>query len=97
MGYIGGKTQTEFAGMDDLYLDGKPCRYSEYFQMCSKEFVALGITDEDELLELKGTKKKRGKKIDDPDFLVSFLIIISVFWLSIFAANVKASRRERHS
>ncbi|XP_006455768.1 hypothetical protein AGABI2DRAFT_76781 [Agaricus bisporus var. bisporus H97] len=51
VGYIGGKTQTEFAGMDDLYLD------------------ALGITDEDELLELKGTKKKRGKKIDDPDFL----------------------------
>ncbi|KAF9451333.1 hypothetical protein P691DRAFT_663480 [Macrolepiota fuliginosa MF-IS2] len=51
VGYIGGKTQTEFAAMDDLYLD------------------ALGITDEDELMELKGTKKRKGKKIDDPDFM----------------------------
>ena len=33
--------------------------------------LALGITDEDDLLELKGTKKKKGKKIDDPDFMVS--------------------------
>jgi len=53
VGYIGGKTQTDIATMDDLYLD------------------ALGITDEDDLMELKGTKKKKGKKIDDPDFMVS--------------------------
>ena len=33
--------------------------------------LALGITDENDLLELKGTKKKKGKKIDDPDFMVS--------------------------
>ncbi len=52
LGFIGGKTQTDFATMDDLYLD------------------ALGITDEADLRELKGTKKKKGKKIDDPDFLV---------------------------
>ncbi|PPQ98680.1 hypothetical protein CVT24_003307 [Panaeolus cyanescens] len=51
VGYIGGKTQTEFAAMDDLYLD------------------ALGITDEEDVMELKGTKKKKGKKIDDPDFM----------------------------
>lgn len=31
---------------------------------------ALGITDEDDVMELKGTKKKKGKKIDDPDFMV---------------------------
>jgi len=31
---------------------------------------ALGITDEADLMELKGTKKKKGKKIDDPDFMV---------------------------
>ena len=31
---------------------------------------ALGITDEADLMELKGSKKKKGKKIDDPDFLV---------------------------
>ena len=52
IGFIGGKTQTDFAAMDDLYLD------------------ALGITDEDDLMELKGTKKKKGKRIDDPDFMV---------------------------
>ncbi|GLB44230.1 putative class V-like SAM-binding methyltransferase superfamily, Histone-lysine methyltransferase family. SET2 subfamily protein [Lyophyllum shimeji] len=51
VGYIGGKTQTDVATMDDLYLD------------------ALGITDEAELMDLKGSKKKKGKKIDDPDFM----------------------------
>lgn len=51
VGHIGGKTQTDIAAMDDLYLD------------------ALGITDEADLLELKGSKKKKGKKIDDPDFM----------------------------
>ncbi|KAF8889066.1 hypothetical protein BD779DRAFT_1439557, partial [Infundibulicybe gibba] len=51
VGFIGGKTQTDIATMDDLYLD------------------ALGITDENDLIELKGTKKKKGKKIDDPDFM----------------------------
>lgn len=30
---------------------------------------ALGITDEQDLVALKGTKKKKGKKIDDPDFM----------------------------
>ncbi|KAK0189602.1 SET domain-containing protein [Armillaria mellea] len=30
---------------------------------------ALGITDESELMEYKGTKKRKGKKLDDPDFL----------------------------
>ncbi|KAF8630263.1 hypothetical protein AX17_005449 [Amanita inopinata Kibby_2008] len=51
LGFIGGKTQTDIAAIDDLYLD------------------ALGITDEADILELKGTKKKKGKKIDDPDFM----------------------------
>ncbi|KAG6909160.1 hypothetical protein DXG01_001787 [Tephrocybe rancida] len=51
VGFIGGKTQTDVATMDDLYLD------------------ALGITDEADLMELKGNKKKKGKKIDDPDFM----------------------------
>ncbi|KAJ7160997.1 hypothetical protein C8R46DRAFT_357675 [Mycena filopes] len=30
---------------------------------------ALGITDKDEVANLKGTKKKKGKKLDDNDFL----------------------------
>ncbi|KAH9920885.1 SET domain-containing protein [Epithele typhae] len=46
VGFIGGKTQTDLAAMDDLYLD------------------ALGITEEVEALGLKGTKKKKGKKLD---------------------------------
>ncbi|KAJ2934753.1 hypothetical protein H1R20_g2333, partial [Candolleomyces eurysporus] len=53
VGYIGGKTQTDIATMDDLYLD------------------ALGITDEEDVAALKGTKKKKGKKIDDPDFMIT--------------------------
>ncbi|KAI0688016.1 hypothetical protein BC835DRAFT_1285649 [Cytidiella melzeri] len=50
VGFIGGKTQTDLAAMDDLYLD------------------ALGITDEVEALGLKGSKKKKGKKLDE-DFI----------------------------
>ncbi|KAK2465154.1 hypothetical protein APHAL10511_002846 [Amanita phalloides] len=37
---------------------------------------ALGITDEADVLELKGTKKKRGKKIDDPDFVPTLKPIV---------------------
>ena len=71
VGYIGGKTQTDIATMDDLYLD------------------ALGITDENDLMELKGTKKKKkGKKIDDPDFMVSF----SFFPIPYFEAHMPPSR-----
>ncbi|KAJ7270698.1 hypothetical protein B0H12DRAFT_1307104 [Mycena haematopus] len=51
VGFIGGKTQTDIATVDDLYLD------------------ALGITDENERMALKGTKKKKGRKLDDADFL----------------------------
>ncbi|EAU87663.2 histone-lysine N-methyltransferase [Coprinopsis cinerea okayama7 len=58
IGFIGGKTQTDVATMDDLYLD------------------ALGITDEDDVAALKGTKKKKGKKIDDPDFMPSVKPIV---------------------
>ncbi|KAH9852920.1 hypothetical protein C2E23DRAFT_824133 [Lenzites betulinus] len=50
VGFIGGKTQTDLAGMDDLYLD------------------ALGISEEVEKFGLKGSKKKKGKKLDE-DFI----------------------------
>lgn len=33
--------------------------------------TALHITDEADIPELKGTKKRKGKKIDDPDFVSS--------------------------
>jgi histone-lysine N-methyltransferase SETD2 len=68
IGFIGGKTQTDFAAMDDLYLD------------------ALGITDEADLLELKGTKKKKGKKLDDPDFMVRFLNFPT--FVTVFSRNL---------
>lgn len=44
---------------------------------------ALGITDEDDLTELKGTKKKKGKKIDDPDFMVRIFSISAIKSLSL--------------
>lgn len=50
VGFIGGKTQTDIGGMDELYID------------------ALGITEEVEALGLRGTKKKKGKKLDE-DFV----------------------------
>ncbi|THH13484.1 hypothetical protein EW146_g6736 [Bondarzewia mesenterica] len=50
VGFIGGKTQTDLAAMDDLYLD------------------ALGISDEVDRLGLKGSKKKKSKKLDE-DFV----------------------------
>ena len=39
-------------------------------QLITHRLQALGITDEADLLELKGSRKKKGKKIDDPDFMV---------------------------
>lgn len=50
VGTIGGKTQTDIGGMDDLFID------------------ALGIADQVEALELRGNKKKKGKKLDE-DFV----------------------------
>lgn len=50
IGFIGGKTQTDLAAMDDLYLD------------------ALGITEEVNRLGLKGSKKRKSKKLDE-DFV----------------------------
>lgn len=55
--------------MDDLYLDGEFSFFGTA-RMLPIVLAALGITDENELMELKGTKKRRGKKIDDPDFMV---------------------------
>jgi [histone H3]-lysine36 N-trimethyltransferase len=74
VGYIGGKTQTDIAAMDDLYLDGNIYRI---FVVCVlMSCLALGITDEADLMELKGSKKKKGKKIDDPDFMVCRVVML---------------------
>ncbi|KAG6868781.1 hypothetical protein C0993_010708 [Termitomyces sp. T159_Od127] len=69
VGFIGGKTQTDAATMDDLVFDGKLSKDLNPLMPNIDGFLALGITDEADLLEVKGNKKKRGKKIDDPDFM----------------------------
>ncbi|KAJ7701547.1 hypothetical protein B0H17DRAFT_1244351 [Mycena rosella] len=76
VGYIGGKTQTDIATVDDLYLD------------------ALGITDADELRALKGTKKTKGKKLDDPDFLPEMRPIIASDVPTITLAVRQTQNRE---
>jgi hypothetical protein len=55
--------------MDDLYLDGAPFPF--YFPICLlRAFVtALGIADEVDRLGLKGSKKKKSKKLDE-DWMV---------------------------
>ncbi|CED85387.1 histone-lysine n-methyltransferase [Phaffia rhodozyma] len=50
VGTLGGKTQTDVGGMDDLYLD------------------ALGIMDEVEQYGMKGSRKKKSRKLDE-DFM----------------------------
>ncbi|RDB23612.1 Histone-lysine N-methyltransferase, H3 lysine-36 specific [Hypsizygus marmoreus] len=49
------------------YIGGKT--QTDIVTMDDLYLDALGITDEADLLELKGSKKKKGKKIDDPDFM----------------------------
>jgi len=91
VGYIGGKTQTEFAAIDDLYLDGESRVHAigtTPVIECDL-FLALGITDENELMELKGTRKKKGKKIDDPDFMVRGTI---TSYMHFFCSNLMCSR-----
>lgn len=78
VGFIGGKTQTDIGGMNDLFIDGKlPClvqaspapRLGGSF-ILTPLATALGITDEVELGEMRGTKKKKGRQMDE-DFVVS--------------------------
>jgi hypothetical protein len=74
VGFIGGKTQTDIGAMDDLYLDGK-IPFASIFLSCvvinyCGGYTALGIADEVERLGLKGSKKKKGKKLDE-DYMVS--------------------------
>jgi hypothetical protein len=81
VGSIGGKTQTDVGGMDDLYLDGlfnfqsRSLPHSLDWKLVADHWFpnlpcsALGIADEVEALGLKGNKKKKGKKLGE-DFMV---------------------------
>lgn len=68
--------------MDDLYLDGPSVSFQRAYVLIFSD-IALGITDEADLMELKGTRKKKGKKIDDPDFMVSSRMTNSRVWMLI--------------
>lgn len=65
----GHKAQTCYCGEPNCvgFIGGKT--QTDISTMDDLYLDALGITDEDDLRELKGTKKKKGKKIDDPDFM----------------------------
>ncbi|KAM6493327.1 hypothetical protein JOM56_011461 [Amanita muscaria] len=58
--FVGGKAQTDIAAIDDLCFD---CIKIAGYRSSSSS-AALG-TDEADIFELKGTKKKKGKKIND--------------------------------
>lgn len=51
--------------MDDLYLDGEYRRLALSYICCTKSKSALGISEEVEMYGLKGTKKKKSKKLDE--------------------------------
>ena len=73
VGFIGGKTQTDLAAMDDLYLDGAfICTSCHTSYRLDDLCTALGISEEVELLGLKGSRKKKGRKLDE-DFIVRIL------------------------
>jgi histone-lysine N-methyltransferase SETD2 len=70
VGTIGGKTQTDLGGMDDLYIDGERDVGVSAIQWAHPLLLtALGIADDVAALGLKGTKKKKGRKLDE-DFIV---------------------------
>lgn len=65
VGFIGGKTQTDIGGMDDLYIEGQsPPDFYRALLLTSCPYAALGIANQVEALGLRGTKKKNGKKLD---------------------------------
>jgi hypothetical protein len=92
VGFIGGKTQTDIGAMDDLYLDGATfiLLFAQKITNCC--IPALGITDDVELLGLKGSKKKRSKKLDE-DWTVRYTRLRSSAFLTIWhsAADPQAN------
>ena len=63
--------------MDDLYLDGALVCFFDLFVCLYALCIALGIADEVDRLGLKGSKKKRSKKLDE-DWMVLVADVPSV-------------------
>lgn len=79
VGFLGGKTQTDVGAMDELYIDGQFVFVDTCPLACWSRFnpwVALGITADVEEFGLKGSKTKKGKKMD-VDYNVSQIAIHS--------------------
>ena len=70
VGFIGGKTQTDIGAVDDLYLNGNVAL--GLFFLPFRLIMSISkhlITDGVEVLGLKGSKKKKGRKLDE-DYMV---------------------------
>ena len=66
VGVLGGKTQTDVAGMDDATLDGmSQSPPYEFSKLIVAVAVALGISDELEAAGLSGSKKIKQRKLGD--------------------------------
>ncbi|KAG5637082.1 hypothetical protein H0H81_005815 [Sphagnurus paluster] len=72
----GHQAQTCYCGESNCvgFIGGKT--QTDVVTMDDLYLDALGITDEADLMELKGSKKKKGKKIDDPDFMPTMKPIV---------------------
>ena len=67
VGTIGGKTQTDIGGMGDLLIQGECSRCSTNRQHA--DIVALGIADDVESMEMKGSKKRKARQLDEIDYI----------------------------
>lgn len=78
--------------MDDLYLDGADLFFpvSQRYTDLLSSFVALGITDEVEKFGLKGTKKRKGRKLDE-DFVVCLLATFSQYVCDTYSVISRTS------
>ena len=91
-GVLGGKTQTDVAAMDDLYLDGTFSVLTRRFQVILNlpHLLALGISDEVERYGLKGNKKKKSKQLDE-DYVVRLNVSDSLRTAKLFETTSLSS------
>lgn len=75
VGTIGGKTQTDIGGMNDLFLDGQSST-SCIVERNYADDPALGIREEVESMDMKGSKKKKSRQLDDIDYIVGVQTVL---------------------
>ena len=77
--------------MDDLYLDGAPFFFYFPIRPLRALVAALGISDEVDRLGLKGSKKKRSKKLDEDWMVIAADFLFCPSTENQFTANSQAS------